>query len=83
VNNPHSHQNARLGVAGGACLAERVLHDGWTAPDAAAAFHVSVRTVWKWVRGSSGGVHSRNEGLAPGQEPRVGSAVPAATSVIR
>ena len=50
MNNPHSHQNARLGFAGRACLVERVLGDGWTAPDAAAAFHVSARTVWKWVR---------------------------------
>ena len=50
MNNPHSHQNARLGFAGRACLVERVLRDGWTAPDVAAAFHVSVRTVWKWVR---------------------------------
>ena len=46
----NSHQNARLGFAGRVCLVERVLHDGWSAPDAAAAFHVSVRTVWKWVR---------------------------------
>ena len=46
----NSHQNARLGFAGRACLVDRVLRDGWSAPQAAAAFHISVRTVWKWVR---------------------------------
>lgn len=46
----NSHQNARLGFAGRACLVARVLQDGWSAPEAAAAFHVSARTVWKWVR---------------------------------
>ena len=46
----NSHQNARLGFAGRVCLVERVLRDGWSAPEAAAAFHVSVCTVWKWVR---------------------------------
>lgn len=44
-----SHKNARLGYAGRVCLVERVRVDRWSAPQTAAAFHVSVRTVWKWV----------------------------------
>jgi transposase InsO family protein len=45
----NSHKNARLGFAGRVCLVERHVRDGWTAPVIAAAFGVSVRTVWKWV----------------------------------
>ena len=45
----NSHKNARLGFAGRVCLVERHIRDGWTAPVIAAAFGVSVRTVWKWV----------------------------------
>jgi hypothetical protein len=42
-----SHRNARLGFAGRLCLVQRVLVDHWTAPQAAAAFGVSERTVRK------------------------------------
>ena len=45
----NSHKNARLGFAGRVCLVERVLGDGWTGAEAAAAFAVSARSVWKWV----------------------------------
>ncbi len=44
-----SHKNARLGFAGRVCLVQRVLEDGWSGAETAAAFHVSERTVWKWV----------------------------------
>jgi transposase len=44
-----SHRNARLGFAGRLCLVQRVLVDHWTAPQAAAAFGVSERTVRKWL----------------------------------
>ena len=45
----NSHPNARLGFAGRVCLVERVLGDGWTAPQAAAAFGVGDRSVRKWL----------------------------------
>ena len=44
-----SHRNARLGFAGRLCLVQRVLTDSWSAPQAAAAFGVSERTVRKWL----------------------------------
>jgi transposase InsO family protein len=44
-----SHKNARLGFAGRVCLVQRVLHDGWSGAETAAAFSVSERTVWTWV----------------------------------
>lgn len=44
-----SHPNARLGFAGRLCLVQRVLTEGWSAPQAAAAFGVSDRTVRKWL----------------------------------
>lgn len=46
----NSHKNARLGFAGRVCLVQRVVQDHWSGTEAAAAFHVSPRTVWKWVR---------------------------------
>ena len=46
----NSHKNARLGFAGRVCLVERVLRDGWSGTQAAQAFGVSARTVWKWVQ---------------------------------
>lgn len=45
----NSHKNARLGFTGRVCLVERVVRDGWTAPEAAGAFGVSDRTVRKWL----------------------------------
>jgi transposase InsO family protein len=53
-------------------LVERVLHDGWTAPDAAAAFHVSVRTGWKWVRRfrEGGRVALQDRSSRPRRSPR-------------
>lgn len=68
----NSHQNARLGFTGRVCLVERVLHDQWSAPDAAAAFHVSVRTVWKWVRRfrEGGRAALRDRSSRPHHSPR-------------
>jgi transposase len=54
----HSHPNARLGFAGRLCLVRRVLHEHWSAPQAAAAFGVSDRTVRKWL------ARYRHEGTA-------------------
>ena len=45
----NSHKNARLGFTGRVCLVERVVHDGWSAAQAALAFSVSARTVRKWL----------------------------------
>ena len=45
----HSHPNARLGFAGRLCLVQRVLRQHWSAPQAAAAFGVTDRTVRKWL----------------------------------
>ena len=45
----NSHKNARLGFTGRVCLVTRVLQDGWSGSEAAHAFGVSARTVWKWV----------------------------------
>ena len=45
----NSHKNARLGFTGRVCLVERVMQDGWSAPQAALAFGVSDRTVRKWL----------------------------------
>lgn len=46
----NSHKNARLGFTGRVCLVKRVVEDGWTGGEAAHAFGVSARTVWKWVQ---------------------------------
>lgn len=46
----NSHKNARLAFAGRVCLVGRVVEDGWTSRDAAAAFGISVQTVRKWLR---------------------------------
>ena len=45
----NSHKNARLGFTGRVCLVTRVVQDGWSGQQAAHAFGVSARTVWKWV----------------------------------
>ena len=68
----NSHQNARLGFAGRVCLVERVLRDAWSAPEAAAAFHVSARTVWKWVRRfrEGGRAALRDRSSRPHRSPR-------------
>jgi transposase InsO family protein len=46
----NSHKNARLGFTGRVCLVTRVLEDGWSVAEAAAAFGVSPQTVRKWLR---------------------------------
>lgn len=68
----NSHKNARLGFTGRVCLVERVVQDGWTGAQAAAAFGVSARTVWKWVgRYRSGGRAAlRDASARPHRSPR-------------
>jgi transposase InsO family protein len=51
------HCNARTTPRSRARLVQRVLEDAWPVPHVARAFHVSERTVWKWV------ARYRREGL--------------------
>lgn len=68
----NSHKNARLGFTGRVQLVHRVLVDRWSAPRAAAAFGISVRTVWKWVgrfrREGCAGLRDRSS--RPAHSPR-------------
>ena len=68
----NSHKNARLGFAGRVCLVERHVRDGWTAPVIAAAFGVSVRTVWKWIarHQAEGMAGLRDRSSRPQHSPR-------------
>jgi transposase InsO family protein len=43
------HKNARLAPRGRALLARRVLEEGWSKAQAAAAFGVSAKTAGKWI----------------------------------
>src|SRR5215468_10977041 len=45
----HVHGNARLTPVLRCVLVRRVLEEGWTVADAAAAFEISARTVFKWL----------------------------------
>ena len=67
-----SHPNARLGLAGRLCLIQRVLRDGWTTPQAAAAFGVSDRTVRKWLARyrAEGELGLRDRSSRPHRSPR-------------
>ncbi len=77
-----SHKNARLGYAGRVCLVQRVLDDGWSGAQAAAAFSLSERSVWKCVaRYQAEGLtgladrssrpHTSPRHLAPRREQRI------------
>ena len=44
-----SHPNARTTLQSRVRLVGRVVHDGWAVARVAAAFHVSERTVYKWL----------------------------------
>jgi transposase len=68
----NSHKNARLGFAGRVCLVERVLRDGWSGREAARAFGVSARTVWKWVHRyrAEGREGLRDRSARPHHSPR-------------
>lgn len=68
----NSHPNARLGLAGRVCLVQRVLMDGWTAPQTAAAFGISDRTVRKWLARYRAEGHEglRDRSARPRHSPR-------------
>lgn len=44
------HSSARMTASGRALLVRRVREEGWTPCEAAEAFEISVRTVFKWLR---------------------------------
>lgn len=78
----NSHKNARLGFTGRVCLVTRVCRDGWSVPEAAAAFGVSAQTVRKWrrryaadgrdgLRDRSSRPHYSPRQLAPALERRI------------
>ena len=68
----NSHKNARLGFTGRVCLVERVLQDHWAGAQAAQAFGVSARTVWKWVARyrAEGRAGLRDRSARPQHSPR-------------
>jgi transposase InsO family protein len=68
----NSHKNARLGFTGRVCLVERVMQDGWSAREAAAAFGVSDRTVRKWLARfrTEGSTGLRDRSSRPHRSPR-------------
>jgi transposase len=43
------HSSARMTASGRALLVRRVREEGWTPAEAAEAFEISVRTVFKWL----------------------------------
>lgn len=73
----NSHKNARLGFAGRVCLVERLLEDGWSTTETAAAFGVSVQTVRKWRRRyqAEGRDGLRDHASRPRRSPRQVSAM--------
>ena len=73
----NSHKNARLGFAGRVCLVERLLEDGWSTRETAAAFGVSVQTVRKWRRRyqAEGRDGLRDHASRPHRSPRQVSAM--------
>lgn len=63
------HGNARLLPWQRALICERVRHDGWTVGDAAEAFGVSTRTVFRWLRRYDDGEAMTDRSSAPGRVP--------------
>ena len=68
----NSHKNARLGFTGRVCLVTRVVEDAWSGSQAAEAFGVSARTVWKWVARyrAEGRAGLRDRASRPTHSPR-------------
>ena len=68
----HLHPNARTTPRSRAQLVERVLRDAWAVPRVAQAFHVSRRTVFKWLARyrAEGLAGLQDRGSAPRARPR-------------
>lgn len=63
------HGNARLLPRQRARMCERVRHEGWTVNEAAEAFGVSSRTVFRWLRRFDAGEVMTDRSSAPGKVP--------------
>jgi transposase InsO family protein len=63
------HGNARLLPRQRALMCERVRHEGWTVNDAAEAFGVSPRTVFRWLCRYDAGDPMTDRSSAPGSVP--------------
>jgi transposase InsO family protein len=64
------HGNARLLPRQRLLMCERVRHEGWTATEAAEAFGVSERTVFRWLRRFDAGEPMTDRSSAPHRQPR-------------
>lgn len=64
------HGNARLLPRQRTLLCERVRYDGWTVADAAEAFGVSERTVYRWLSRFDVGEPMTDRSSAPHRQPR-------------
>ena len=63
------HGNARLLPRQRALMCERVRHEGWTITEAAEAFGVSTRTVFRWLRRFDDGDPMTDRSSAPCSVP--------------
>jgi len=63
------HGNARLLPRQRTLMCERVRHEGWTVADAAEAFGVSPRTVYRWLERFDAGGAMTDRSSAPGSVP--------------
>ena len=73
------HGNARLLPRQRTLMCERVRHEGWTVAEAAEAFAVSTRTVFRWLRRFDAGEPMTDRSSAPGSVP---GRTPAATEAL-
>jgi transposase InsO family protein len=63
------HGNARLLPRQRTLMCQRVRHEGWTVEEAADAFGVSTRTVFRWLRRYDAGEAMTDRSSAPGRVP--------------
>ena len=63
------HGNARLLPRQRLLMCQRVRHEGWTVIEAAEAFGVSERTVFRWLRRFDGGEPMTDRSSAPHRRP--------------
>jgi len=63
------HGNARLLPRQRTLMCERVRHEGWTIEEAAEAFGVSTRTVFRWLARFDAGQAMTDRSSAPGKVP--------------
>ena len=64
------HGNARLLPRQRALMCERVRHEGWTVEEAADAFGVSTRTVFRWLHRYDAGDSMSDRSSAPRRVPK-------------